>query len=89
LKKAAEVFAASAAVDFSFELRDGDLVDAGRVLRVQVFVVLDGEHDFLHAQVGDIHGVFARAARTTPPCTFWYLDGGSVNSIALASIEAQ
>ena len=31
----------------------------------------------------------ARAARTTPPCTFWYMDGGSVNSIALASIEAQ
>jgi hypothetical protein len=28
-----------------------------------------------------------RAARTTPPAYFWYTDGGSVQSIALASIE--
>lgn len=28
-----------------------------------------------------------RAARATPPCTFWYMDGGSVQQINLASIE--
>jgi hypothetical protein len=31
----------------------------------------------------------ARAARTTPPCTFWYMDGGSVQQINLASVEIQ
>lgn len=30
-----------------------------------------------------------RAARTSPPMTFWYMDGGSVQAINLASIEAQ
>ena len=28
----------------------------------------------------------SRAARTTPPCTFWYLDRGSVQAITLASV---
>jgi hypothetical protein len=31
----------------------------------------------------------ARAARTTPPATFWYLDRGSVQSINLASVAVQ
>lgn len=31
----------------------------------------------------------SRAARTTPPMTFWYMDGGSVQQINLASIEVQ
>lgn len=30
-----------------------------------------------------------RAARQSPPCTFWYMDGQSVQSIALASVEVQ
>lgn len=30
-----------------------------------------------------------RAARGSPQCTFWYLDGGSVNKINLPSIEVQ
>lgn len=30
-----------------------------------------------------------RAARGTPPMTFWYMDGGSVQKIALASIAIQ
>jgi hypothetical protein len=30
-----------------------------------------------------------RAARTSPPMTLWYMDGGSVQQITLASIEAQ
>jgi hypothetical protein len=30
-----------------------------------------------------------RAARGSPPCTFWYADGGSVQRINLASIEVQ
>ena len=30
-----------------------------------------------------------RRARTSPPCTLWYADGGSVQSIRLASIEIQ
>lgn len=30
-----------------------------------------------------------RAARGTPPCTFWYLDGQSVQRINLASVEVQ
>ena len=30
-----------------------------------------------------------RAARTSPPCTFWYLDRGSVQSITLASVALQ
>ena len=28
-----------------------------------------------------------RQARGTPPCNFWYTDGGSVNTISLASID--
>lgn len=31
----------------------------------------------------------SRAARTTPPCTFWYLDRGSVQAINLASVALQ
>ncbi len=31
----------------------------------------------------------ARVARTSPPCTFWYCDGGSVQQINLSSIELQ
>lgn len=31
----------------------------------------------------------ARRGRTTPPATLWYVDGGSVQSISLASIEIQ
>ncbi len=31
----------------------------------------------------------ARAARTSPPCTFFYLDRGSVQSISLASVALQ
>lgn len=31
----------------------------------------------------------ARAARTTPPCTFWYLDRGSVQAITLDSVALQ
>jgi hypothetical protein len=31
----------------------------------------------------------SRAARTSPPMTLWYMDGGSVQQITLASIEAQ
>lgn len=31
----------------------------------------------------------SRANRTTPPMTFWYMDGGSVQQINLASIEIQ
>lgn len=27
-----------------------------------------------------------RAARTSPPCTFWYIDNGSIQSITLASV---
>jgi hypothetical protein len=30
-----------------------------------------------------------RAARGSPPCTFWYCDGGSVQTVNLASIEVQ
>jgi hypothetical protein len=30
-----------------------------------------------------------RAARASPPCTLWYMDGQSVQSIVLASIEIQ
>jgi hypothetical protein len=30
-----------------------------------------------------------RAARSSPPCTFWYADGGSVQQINLASIDVQ
>lgn len=30
-----------------------------------------------------------RAARGSPPCTFWYTDGQSVQSITLASLEVQ
>lgn len=30
-----------------------------------------------------------RAARGSPPCTLWYMDGGSVNKINLASIMVQ
>ena len=30
-----------------------------------------------------------RAARGTPPCTLWYMDGGSVQAITLASIVIQ
>ena len=30
-----------------------------------------------------------RGARGTPPCTLWYMDGGSVHHINLASIEVQ
>ena len=30
-----------------------------------------------------------RAARQSPPCTFWYMDGGSVQQINLASIVLQ
>lgn len=31
----------------------------------------------------------ARAARTTPPITFWYMDGGSIQQINVASLEVQ
>jgi hypothetical protein len=31
----------------------------------------------------------ARANRTTPPCTFWYNDAGSIQQITLASIEVE
>jgi hypothetical protein len=34
-------------------------------------------------------GAQARAARTTPACTFWYCSGGSVQQISIASIELQ
>lgn len=34
-------------------------------------------------------GAQARGARTTPSCTFWYTDGGSVQQINLASIDVQ
>lgn len=30
-----------------------------------------------------------RAARGSPPMTFWYMDGGSIHKMALASIEVQ
>lgn len=30
-----------------------------------------------------------RAARESPPCTFWYMDGGAVQKITLASIAVQ
>ncbi|CUW48292.1 DUF3383 domain-containing protein [Novacetimonas hansenii] len=30
-----------------------------------------------------------RAARASPPCQFWYTDGGSVQSISLSSLEVQ
>lgn len=30
-----------------------------------------------------------RGARSTPPMTLWYMDGGSVQSISLASVEVQ
>lgn len=30
-----------------------------------------------------------RAARSSPPCTLWYCDGGSIQKITLASIEIQ
>lgn len=31
----------------------------------------------------------ARAARTTPPCTLWYLDRGSVHALNIASVALQ
>ncbi len=30
-----------------------------------------------------------RTARQSPPCTFWYTDGGSVQSLNIASVEVQ
>ncbi|WP_257803357.1 DUF3383 domain-containing protein [Burkholderia glumae] len=30
-----------------------------------------------------------RAARTSPPCSFWYMDGGSVQQLNLASVMVQ
>lgn len=30
-----------------------------------------------------------RGARTSPPCTFWYVDGGSIQSLNLSSVEVQ
>jgi Protein of unknown function (DUF3383) len=30
-----------------------------------------------------------RSNRATPPCTFWYMDGGSVQALNLASVELQ
>lgn len=41
-----------------------------------------------YLQVGDATPQ-VRAARGSPPCTFWYMDGGSVQKIALTSIELQ
>jgi len=31
----------------------------------------------------------SRNNRTTPPCTLWYMDGGSINQLSLASIDIQ
>lgn len=41
-----------------------------------------------YLQVGDANPT-VRQARGSPPCTFWYVDGESVQSIDLASIELQ
>jgi hypothetical protein len=30
-----------------------------------------------------------RIARTSPPCTLWYADGGAIHELNLASIEIQ
>ncbi len=30
-----------------------------------------------------------RVARGSPPCTFWYMDGGSIQKINLTSVEVQ
>jgi hypothetical protein len=34
-------------------------------------------------------GAQARAARTTPACSFWYCSGGSVQQLTLSSVEVQ
>jgi hypothetical protein len=39
-------------------------------------------------QVGVASGT-ARMNRTSPPCTLWYMDGGSVNQLNVASINIQ
>jgi hypothetical protein len=39
-------------------------------------------------QVGVASGN-ARANRTSPPCTLWYMDGGSVNQLNIASVNIQ
>ena len=39
-------------------------------------------------QVGQATGT-QRANRTSPPCTLWYMDGGSVNQLNIASINIQ
>jgi hypothetical protein len=31
----------------------------------------------------------SRGNRTTPPCTLWYMDGGSINTLTLASIDIE
>jgi hypothetical protein len=42
-----------------------------------------------YLQVQDVTDTQVRAARQTPVCTFWYMDGGSVQRISLASIMVQ
>jgi hypothetical protein len=41
-----------------------------------------------HLQVLDANPQ-VRAARGTPPCTFWYMDGGSIQRLTLASVMVQ
>lgn len=67
-------------------LSQGQIAEVNNSAGLNIAPILQQRGWFLQVQDAPPQ---VRAARGSPPCTFWYVDGGSVQQIALASIEVQ
>jgi hypothetical protein len=67
-------------------LSEAQKIEVNNMAGVQIDGVLNSIG--YHLQVLDANPQ-VRAARGTPPCTFWYVDGGSIQRLTLASVMVQ
>ena len=67
-------------------LSQAQINEVNNMAGVQIDGILNSQGYYLQVSDADPQ---VRANRGTPPCTFWYMDGGSVQRITLASVMVQ
>jgi hypothetical protein len=67
-------------------LSESQVIQVNNMAGVQIDGVLNSIGYYLQVLDADPQ---TRVNRGTPPCTFWYMDGGSIQRITLASVMVQ
>jgi hypothetical protein len=73
-------------IDQNVALSALQIAEVNNAAGVNIGQILQAQGYYLQIQTASAQ---VRGARTSPPITFWYVQGGSVQSIAVSSVEVQ